>query len=112
MPKQPKTPNTGVTIWHNKPLNPIEYWERQIDQKVAGKSLDMFRQAVTQRTVLRELEERVEYLVAARHDYPIWPHYGVPSDAMEKAEFEPIRHNYYRETIFLIRILRLLRKVK
>lgn len=96
-----------------KPLDPISYHDLLTERRVEKKQTEgikMLRQAAAYASTIRELEDRVEYLVAGRHDYPIWPLNGVPEDAYEREMYEPIRHNYYRETIFLIRILRLLRE--
>lgn len=102
-----------ATFRDPRPLDPIAYHDYLTDQAVAKKQAEgikMLRQATAYASTIRELEDRVEYLVAGRHDYPIWPLNGVPEDAYERAQYEPIRYNYYRETIFLIRILRLLRE--
>lgn len=65
------------------------------------------------RSALFELEEHVEKLVAGRHDYPVWPDRDnledYPMDAFEHSIHDPVRHIYYRETLFLLYMMRLMR---
>ena len=67
------------------------------------------------RSIHNQLEERVERLVAARHDYPMWPDRKdvewYPMDAFEAQYHGEIRHTNYAETIFLVRLLKQLRAV-
>lgn len=84
---------------------------------VAGNMPGVLRNAERGRiyeSIGRQIEDRVEKMIAARHDYPMWPERDIdysPMDAFEKQYHGEIRATFYQETIFLIRILKELREV-
>lgn len=62
--------------------------------------------------VKEDIENKLEELVACRHEYPMWPHHGdSPFGSWEADYHEPIRHTYYRTTIYLISVVRMLREL-
>lgn len=62
--------------------------------------------------VLQSMEDEVEELFACRHEYPIWPAHGDnPFDEYEKTYHGYMRHNYYRVTLSMVRMLRKLRNI-
>lgn len=81
---------------------------------MAGKiALKMLRQQDTVEALRRDLERRVTNMVECRHDYPMWPLHGdYFIDAYEREYHEPIRHEYYRQTLFLVRVLKVLRAIR
>ena len=60
----------------------------------------------------RSIENKLEELVACRHDYPMWPIHGDnPVDVYEQDYHSVIRHQYYRSTLYIIQVVRMLRKL-
>ena len=61
----------------------------------------------------RDLEIRVSQLVEGRHEYPMWPLHGdYYVDEYERMYHEPIRREYYKQTLFLLRMLRSFRDLR
>lgn len=58
------------------------------------------------------IEGKLEEMIACRHEFPIWPsHGGNPVDTWEEDYHGPIRYNYYRTTLYLLKVVRLLRQL-
>lgn len=64
-------------------------------------------QAIDQ--VIRLLEDKIDGLFSARHEYPVWPSHNRQLDAMEREIHEPIREIYYDYTKFCIELLHLIK---
>lgn len=62
--------------------------------------------------VKQEVEDKLEEMIACRHEYPMWPTHGdSPCDTWEEDYHRPIRHTYYRSTLYLISVVRMLREL-
>lgn len=62
--------------------------------------------------VRNNIEGKLEELIACRHEYPLWPsHGGNPFDEWEEDYHRVIRHNYYRATLYLLSVVRMLREL-
>lgn len=57
-----------------------------------------------------EAQQKLEELIACRHDYPMWPAHGDnPFDIYEEEFHGAVRHQYYRATLTLLAVVRMLR---
>lgn len=99
--------NNNITIHDIKEV----MTRRPLIQGAEPGMLRTIRRDQTYTSVLAQLEKRVEKLIEGRHEHPMWPGHSLGLDAFEREYHGPVRHAYYQETIFLIQLLRQLRRV-